>query len=74
MLDMIKSSKHVKMLPESILKHRYVFLKLLKRLPPYALAGFDLTPHNSAGGDLTTPPGHSRVFLQKNNLKNFSEY
>jgi hypothetical protein len=27
---------------------------LIKNLPPYTLAGFDLTTHNSEGGDYTT--------------------
>jgi hypothetical protein len=30
---------------------------LFRRLPPYTLAGFDLTTHNSAGGDEMTPTG-----------------
>jgi hypothetical protein len=36
------------------------------KLPPYTLAGFDLTTHNSAGGDDTTRPRRHSNFWQLN--------
>jgi hypothetical protein len=37
-----------------------------KKAPPfYTLAGFDLTTHNFAGGDVTTQPGQGLLFMEK---------
>jgi hypothetical protein len=35
------------------------------KLPPYTLAGFDLTAHNYAGGDETTRPCHQGKWESK---------
>jgi hypothetical protein len=39
------------------------FFFLFLKLPPYTLAGFDLTTHTSAGGDDTTRPHRHGFFL-----------